>query len=263
MSPPLSLAGKRILTTRAPQQAAHLAKALEAKGAQVLRLATIEIVPPASYDALDAALRAIQSFDWLILTSTNGVAALQARTRVLQLPRHRFAHLQIAAIGHATAEAARKIGLTVAVIPERYVAEGMVASLKDKVASRRVLLVRASVGRDLIPDELCRCGARVEIAEAYRTHLPETSIAEVNSLLGKASRLPDAVTFTSSSTVGNFFTLLRAAGMDLPHGLRAVSIGPVTTSTLREHNWEPSSEAARSDIPGLVEACERLLSPLS
>jgi uroporphyrinogen-III synthase len=263
VSAPLSLAGKRILTTRALQQAGHLAKALEAKGAQVLRLATIEIVPPASYAALDTALREIQGFDWLILTSTNGVAALHARTQILQLPRHRFAHLQIAAIGHATAEAARQIGLTVAVIPEKYVAEAMVASLKGKVASRRVLLVRASVGRDVIPDELTRCGAQVEIAEAYRTHLPETSIAEVNTLLGEASLLPDAVTFTSSSTVGNFFTLLRAAGMDLPQGLRAVSIGPVTTNTLREHNWEPSSEAARSDIPGLVEACERLLSPLS
>jgi uroporphyrinogen-III synthase len=229
----------------------------------VLRLATIEIVPPASYDALDAALRAIQSFDWLVLTSTNGVAALQARTRVLQLPRHRFAHLQVAAIGHATAEAVRQFGLTVAVIPEKYVAEGLVASLKDRVASRRVLLVRASVGRDVIPDQLSRCGAQVEIAEAYRTHLPETSIGEVSALLGTASALPDAVTFTSSSTVGNFFALLRAAGMDLPAGLRAVSIGPVTTTTLREHNWEPSSEAARSDIPGLVEACERLLSRLS
>jgi uroporphyrinogen-III synthase len=257
---PLSLAGKRILTTRAPQQAGRLAQALEAKGARVLRLATIEIVPPASYAALDTALRGIQGFDWLILTSTNGVAALHARTQVLQLPRHRFAHLQVAAIGHATAEAAREIGLTVAVVPEKYVAEGVVASVKDKVASRRVLLVRASVGRDVIPDELVRCGARVEIAEAYRTHLPETSIGEVKALLGEGKPLPDAVTFTSSSTVSNFFALLRAAAMERPSGLRAVSIGPVTTNTLREHNWEPSGEAARSDIPGLVQACEGLLS---
>jgi uroporphyrinogen-III synthase len=256
----LSLAGKRILTTRAPSQASHLMDALRAKGAEVLSLSTIEIVPPASYTPLDDALRVIQSFDWLILTSTNGVAALNLRIRALQLPQHRFAHLQVAAIGPATAEAARKLGLAVAVIPEKYVAEGMVASLKDKVFSRRVLLVRAAVGRDLIPDELGRCGAHIEIVEAYRTHLPGTAIGEVTALFEKRRPLPDAVTFTSSSTVGNFFALLRAAGMDLPPGLRAVSIGPVTTSTLRAHNWEPSSEAARSDIPGLVEACERLFS---
>jgi uroporphyrinogen-III synthase len=133
--------------------------------------------------------------------------------------------------------------------------------LKDKVAGRRVLLARAAVGRDVIPEELTRAGAEVRVAEAYQTVLPADSIDRIRALFAEGERLPDAATFTSSSTVSNFFRLLHAAGLDLPRGLRAISIGPITTGSLLEHNWEPAREAASSDIRGLVEACERLFEP--
>jgi uroporphyrinogen-III synthase len=142
------LAGKRILITRARHQAARLAEALEAHGAEVLRLPTIEIVPPETYAHLDAALEVASGFDWLIVTSANGAAALADRMQFLGIPLERLKHLQVAAIGPATAAAITRIGLKVAAMPEEYVAEAVVAMLRERVAGKRVLLARAAVARD-------------------------------------------------------------------------------------------------------------------
>jgi uroporphyrinogen-III synthase len=253
------LAGKRILITRARHQAGKLADALESLGAEVLRLPTIEIIPPETYAHLDAVLEVISGFDWLIVTSANGAAALADRLRFLRIPAHRLKHLQVAAIGPATAVAVGRIGLEVAAMPDEYVAEAVVAMLKERVAGRRVLLARAAVARDVIPEQLRRCGADIHVVEAYRTVIPADSIEQVRTLFGEGKPLPDAVTFTSSSTVNNFFALLAAARMERPPGLRAVSIGPVTTRTLRQHKWEPAGEASPYDIPGVVTACATLL----
>lgn len=255
----LPLAGKRILVTRAADQAGRLAEALEAEGATVLRLPTIEIVAPESYAALDAALASIQEFDWLIFTSANAVRAFADRMNIAGVGQERLAAIHVAAIGPATAKAARQHGLRVDLIPEEYVAESMVTALEKEIPGKRVLLARAAVARDVIPEELARLGAKVEAVEAYRTVLPLASVAHVNELLTGA--LPDAVTFTSSSTVTNFLALLEGASIDRPLALRAVSIGPITTGALRERNWEPAAEASEASIPGLVDACIRLLRP--
>jgi uroporphyrinogen-III synthase len=252
------LAGKRILITRARHQAGRLAEALEAEGAEVLRLPTIEIVPPETYAPLDASLKTIDGFDWLIVTSANGAAALSERMEFLGLSLGRLQHLQVAAIGPASAAALQRMGLTVSAMPGQYVAEAVVAMLKDKVVGQRVLLARAAVARDVIPEQLRQCGADIHVVEAYRTVIPEGSIAQVRELFAEGKALPDAVTFTSSSTVNNFFALLVAADVGLPDGLAAVSIGPITTETLHQHKWEPAFEAVQYDIPGLVEACKRL-----
>jgi uroporphyrinogen-III synthase len=259
VSPSHPLAGKRILVTRARHQAGKLAEALEALGAEVLRLPTIEIIPPETYAHLDAVLEVISGFDWLIVTSANGAAALAERMRFLGIHAERLEHLQVAAIGPATAEAVGRIGLKVSAMPEEYVAEAVVAMLKEKVVGRRVLLTRAAVARDVIPETLRQCGADIHVVETYRTLIPGDSIEQVRELLGGGKPLPDAVTFTSSSTVNNFFALLAAAKIALPPGLRAISIGPVTTRTLSQHNWERAREAFPSDISGLVEACVKLL----
>lgn len=253
------LAGKRILITRARHQAGRLAEALEEQGAEVLRLPTIEIIPPESYSHLDAVLEVIDGFDWLIVTSANGVAALEGRLQFLNITPERLEHLQIAAIGTATATALGRIRLKVSAMPEEYVAEAVVALLKEKVRGKHVLLVRAAIARDVIPEELRKGGADIHVVEAYRTVIPANSIERVRELFGEGRPLPDAVTFTSSSTVNNFFALLAAAHIELPLALPAVSIGPVTTRTLRQHNWEPAREAANHDIPGVVEACVALL----
>ncbi len=259
MSTAQPLAGKRILITRARQQAGRLAEALETQGAEVLRLPTIEIVPPETYSHLDAVLEVISGFDWLIVTSANGAAALADRMQFLRIQPKGLQHLQVAAIGPATAAALDRIGLKVCAMPEEYVAEAVVTMLKERVAGQRILLARAAVARDVIPEQLRKCGADIHVVEAYRTVIPADSIEQVRTLFGEGKPLPDAVTFTSSSTVNNFFTLLAAAKIVRPQGLRAVSIGPVTTSTLRQHHWEPAREAIQYDIPGVVAACAALM----
>ena len=261
MSERQPLAGKRILITRSSRQASSLAEALEAQGAEVLRIPTIEFLPPESYDRLDSSLEDIASFHWLIVTSANGAAALADRLQFLQIPKQRLHHLQIVAIGPATAVALEHIGLPVAAIPDRYVAEAVVAMLRDRVAGQRILLARAAVARDVIPAQLRKCGADIRVAETYRTVVPPESVAQVRALFQPGKPLPDAVTFTSSSTVNNFFTLLAASGVEPPPGLCAVSIGPVTSRTLRQHHWEPAAEGADHHIPGLVAACVQLLAP--
>ncbi len=259
MSTAHPLAGKRILITRARHQAGKLADALEDLGAEVLRLPTIEMIPPETYAHLDAVLEVISGFDWLIVTSANGAAALAERIQFLRIPAERLKHLQVAAIGPATAAAVGRIGMKVSAMPDEYVAEAVVAMLKKRVAGRRVLLARAAVARDVIPERLRQCGADIHVVEAYRTVIPGDSIERVRELFAEGKPLPDAVTFTSSSTVNNFFALLAAAKMEKPPGLRAVSIGPVTTRTLSQHKWEPAREASPYDIPGVVEACVKLL----
>jgi len=253
------LGGRRILITRARHQAGRLAEALEALGAEALRLPTIEIVPPETYAQLDSVLEVISGFDWLIVTSANGAAALADRMQFLSVPPERLQHLQVAAIGPATAAAVGRIGLPVSAMPEEYVAEAVVAMLKERVRGQRILLARAAVARDVIPEQLRQCGADIHVVEAYRTVIPPDSIEQVRELFGEGKPLPDAATFTSSSAVSNFFALLAAANRELPQGLRAVSIGPVTTRTLRQHKWEPACEAVEYDIPGVVRACVSLL----
>ena len=203
------LSGWRILTTRASKQSGGLAAPLREMGAEVIEIPTIEIKPPSSYKALDAALKNIGKYDWLILTSVNGVEALFARLKKLRIAPAKLAHLQVAAIGPATQREIEEQGLKVAVTPERYVAESVVEALKDKTKGKRVLLVRAKVARDVLPTELRKSGAKVDVAEAYETHVPKAAKAKLNRLFSNDSSRPDIVTFTSSSTATNF---LVAAG---------------------------------------------------
>jgi uroporphyrinogen-III synthase len=249
------LAGERVLVTRAKDQAGSLAAELEALGASVIEIPSIEIHPPASYAPLDATLANLENYDWLILTSVNGVAALFARMETLGFGPEKLLHLNIAAIGPATREAIEEHGLPVDVIPEKYVAESVVESLRDQVRGKRVLLVRAKVARDLIPEELRIAGARVHVAEAYETVVPEESRARLEKVFADRRQRPTIITFTSSSTARNFVALL---GSDDPaealYGINVASIGPVTSATLRELGLHVDIEATEYTIPGLVKA---------
>jgi uroporphyrinogen-III synthase len=246
------LGGWRILTTRASKQSGGLAAPLREMGAEVIEIPTIEIKPPSSYKALDAALKNISKYDWLILTSVNGVEALFARLKKLRVAAENLAHLQVAAIGPATQREIEKQGLKVAVMPERYVAESVVEALKGKTDGKRVLLVRAKVARDVLPIELRKSGAKVDVAEAYETHVPKGAKAKLNRLFSNNSSRPDIVTFTSSSTATNFLSLLEK---DHWHGLREIwlaSIGPVTSDTLRQAGFKPNIEALEYTMEGLA-----------
>jgi uroporphyrinogen-III synthase len=249
------LTGRRIVVTRARAQASSLVTALLALGAEVIELPTIDIVPLESYTLLDSALRNPGEYQCLIVTSANTVRVLAERLAVLGLDASVFGGLRTVAIGSATARTMREQGIHVDLVPEQYVAESLVTALGDGVAGSRILLARAAVARDVIPEELVRRGAVVDVVEAYRTVIPSGALKSIRRVFAAGSALPDAVTFTSSSTVKNFFSLWREAGFySMPEGVRALSIGPITSETLREYGWPPGIEAKTHDVAGLVGA---------
>jgi uroporphyrinogen-III synthase len=259
----LPLAGLRIVVGRARHQASALSSGLRELGAEVIEIPFIEIRKPRSYQPLDTALKNLQDYDWLILTSVNGADALWKRIRKLRLTKRHFKHLKVAAIGPATKKAIEKRGIKVNVVPEEYVAESVVESLRDQVAGKRVLLARARVARDVIPRELRKLGAKVDVVEAYETVIPRSSLTRLRAILKNSNRRPDVITFTSSSTVRNFANLTgknvrrgrprprKASSLD---DVRFVSIGPVTSSTLRELGLPVDLEAKEYTIPGLINA---------
>src|ERR1700726_1434401 len=251
------LAGTRILVGRARHQAGSLSASLRSLGASVIKIPFIEIRKPNSYQPLDDALKNIKSYDWLILTSANGVEAMWERLRKLRITRPTLKHLQIAAIGPATKKAIVKHGLKVKMVPEEYVAESVVKGLRDKVNGKRVVLIRAKVARDVIPEELRKAGAEVDVIEAYETVAPEKSRARLRALMKNAARRPHIVTFTSSSTAKNFAELLgnskaRIAGL-LKH-VQFASIGPVTSATLSGLQMPVAIEAREFTMGGLLRA---------
>lgn len=248
------LAGTRILVGRARHQASSLSASLRSLGASVVEIPFIEIRKPQSFQSLDAALRNLKSYDWLILTSVNGVEALWERRKKLRLTRKSFQHLQIAAIGPATKRALLKSGLKVKMVPEEYVAESVVRGLRDKVRGKRVLLVRAKVARDVIPDELREAGAEVDVVEAYETVVPQKSRERLRALMKNATRRPHLVTFTSSSTARNFAELLGPAATESLKDVQLASIGPVTSATLRELQLPVTVEAREFTMGGLIRA---------
>jgi uroporphyrinogen-III synthase len=256
-----SLEGLRVLVGRARHQAGALSSELRRLGADVLQIPFIQIRPPRSFKPLDTALKNLNTYDWLILTSVNGVDAMWDRLAKLRLTKKALKHLTIAAIGPATKNAIEKRGIKVDVVPDEYVAESVVRSLKMKVKGKRVLLVRAKVARDVIPRELRKAGASVEVFEAYETVVPASSRARLRAALKNPKRRPGVITFTSSSTVKNFVHLLGASGRtrngQRPSQLQDVSlasIGPVTSATLRELKLGVDIEAREYTIPGLIQA---------
>jgi len=207
----LPLTGCRVLVSRAQQQADALSSALRNLGCQVIEIPFIEIRDPQSYEPLNSALRNLANYDWLILTSVNGVDALFRRMTRKRVDKSALANLKIAAIGPATRRAIERHGLEVTITPKEYIAESVVAALRDQVKSKRVLLVRAKVARDVIPLQLCKAGAQVEVVEAYETVVPKSSQELLRAVLSNEKR-PHAITFTSSSTVRNFVSLLGLRG---------------------------------------------------
>lgn len=242
----------RILVGRARHQASALSSGLRKLGASVIEIPFIEIRSPHSYKPLDTALKNVRDYDWLILTSVNGVEALWARMQRLGLRNINLVHLRIAAIGPATKTAIEKHGLKVDVVPKEYVAESVVKSLRKKVKGKRVLLARAKVARDVIPRELRKLGATVDVVEAYETVIPHSSRTRLRALIKNPQHAPHIVTFTSSSTARNFTQLLgKTVGRPRP---RFASIGPVTSSTLRQLGLPVDIEAKEFTIPGLIRA---------
>ena len=244
----LPLFGQRIVVTRDRLQAGDLADPLEALGAEALLLPAIEIRDPSNPKPLDDAITRLESYDWLIFTSANGVRyfvdALDKSPRDLRSLKSR-----ICAIGPATKAAVEALHLKVDLMPKEYVAESLLeAFAEESLQSSRILLPRAAVARDLIPMELERRGATVDVVETYQTVVPAGLAEHARAIL---DRKPHWFTFTSSSTVTNF---IAAAGREALGKIKVASIGPITSATLREHDIQPTVEARPHTISGLVQA---------
>ena len=245
----LPLFGKRIVITRAREQAGTLAMRLRALGADAVELPSIEIRPAADYTALDNAIANLAAYDWLIFTSVNGVRFFLER---LDRSPHdlRAIRGRIAAIGPATKAELEALHLKVDSIGAEFVAESLLEALsQEDVSGKRILIARAAVARDTLPAGLRARGAQVDVAAAYRTAPPDNLSTRARELL--TLHKPDWITFTSSSTVEN---LAAAIGVEALSGIRVASIGPVTSATAKKLGIHVTVEAARFDEAGLIQA---------
>jgi len=253
----LRLAGRRVLVTRAAHQAGRLSDGLRALGAEPVEVPVLEIRPPESFEPLDAALRKLDKYDWLVLTSANTVRVLAERSAVLCLEELQPESLKVAAVGEATAKEAHHTGYILTFVPVSYVAERLIEGLIGQVTGLRILLARAAVARDVIPDALRAAGAVVDVVDAYQNVLPESAPELLRQALATGVH---AATFTSSSSVTHLAEAARRAGVEFPPaGIPAVSIGPITSQTLRDFGWPPMAEANPSEISGLIAAVVRVL----
>jgi uroporphyrinogen III methyltransferase/synthase len=233
------LHGVTVAVTRARSQASGLAAQLRDLGAAVIEAPAIRIVP------LDGPVPELQRYDLLCLTSPNGVRCLFERLAAAGRDARALSGVRVAAIGPGTAAALREHGVIADVVPERFVAEGLVEALAD-VPVERVLVARAAEARDVLPGALRDRGSEVDVLPLYETVAEPLSRSQLDALSAA-----DYITFTSSSTVR---FLLEAAGARAVAGARLLSIGPITSEALRRHGLEPDAEAERHDIDGLVEA---------
>jgi uroporphyrinogen III methyltransferase/synthase len=250
------LAGRRIVVTRAREQAGELARVLEALGAEVLAVPTIRVVPLADLTALRAALTGPAAYDWIVFTSQNTVAVVCDRLPEWGLTARDLARMAVAAIGPATAQALERYGVTPDVVPPQYVAEAVVAAVvaRGPVHGKRVLVPRAREGRDALPEGLRARGAIVDVIPVYETvRAAGDGGALAAQLLGGTI---DVVTLTSSSTVRGFVDLVGRAAATSGRFTAAV-IGPVTAATARELGLAVAVEADEYTVGGLVAALLR------
>jgi len=248
------LAGRVVVVTRPRAQARAFAALLEEAGASVLLVPTIVIEPPASWELLDRALERLDDYQWAVFTSVNGVEMARRRLEALGRNAGALRGRRLAAIGPATAEALRGMGLEPEVVPEEYVAEGLAEHLRGLIRpGDRVLLARAAETRDVLVRELEAAGARVDEVPAYRTRPAGEDASELRRAL--ADGRVDVVTFTSSSTVRHFAALFAPA--DLRRLLSTVTvacIGPVTRDTARELGLDTRIVPKEYTIPALAQA---------
>lgn len=247
------LSGRRIVVTRAREQQGDFAELLQGYGAEVVECPTIAFLPPEDWEALDQALDRIDSYDWAIFTSANGVrfflGRLQARGKDVRV----LDGIKVAAIGPATAATLQEAGLTAHLVPAEYRAEAVLEALGNDLGGMRFIIPRAAEAREVLPVGLRERGAEVEVVPVYRT-VPVADESETVLALLQAGRI-DAVTFTSSSTVVSFVEAF--PGEDLPalfKGVTIACIGPVTAETAGRYGLRADVIPSTFTIPGLAEA---------
>ena len=251
------LMGKRVVVTRAEGQSVQLVAMLREAGAVPIVFPTISIAPLEDTSKLDAALQNLNLYDWIIFTSINGVKNVLARMQALGIPPTAFETCKVAAVGPATEALLRQQGIEVALRPDEYVAEDILAGLlkHGSIAGKRFLLLRVDVARAVLRDQLVAAGATVDEVHVYRTTLgepDETAYAELR--IGV-----DIITFTSSSTVHNFFTLLGDEAASIISKAVIACIGPITAETAREMGLHVHVVATEYTVRGLMSSLENYL----
>jgi uroporphyrinogen-III synthase len=252
-----SLAGKRIVVTRAAEQSGELQRMLEQRGAEVLLFPLVRFAPPEDSSQLDEALRRVHSFDVIVFLSANAVRFFCARARDLGLAFAKKDDIpRIAAVGPATSQALAAAGISVDYIPSQPSAEALAREFGQSLSGRSILLPRSDLGDDAIVAALAQIGAQVAEVIAYRTRMPEKHDPAIRDRI--RSQQIDVVVFASPSSVRNFIAIL---GADQPAKIsghvRFAAIGPRTAEMMRKLNLLVSIEAAESSTAGLVTAIER------
>lgn len=249
-----SLAGKRILITRAREQSGEFATQLEKRGAEVIEFPTIEMVPPLRWGEVDRAIDQLKSYNWIIFTSANGVSffwqRMKERGKRIRLP----SSLRVCAIGPATAHPLKEKKVPVHYIPEKFVAESILEGFEKMfIKGKRILLARAKKARDILPKGLRKMGAEVDVVAVYRTVRPRGGSKKLKKLL--AGGKIDVIAFTSSSTVNHFAELLKTEDLKkLLKGVAIACIGPVTARTAKEWGLEVQVQPKQYTIPHLTRA---------
>ena len=247
-----ALDGMRVVVTRPREQAGPLAEALTARGAQVITLPAIRLEPAPDLQPLDAALRRLETYGWVIFTSANAVRLTLERLTAVGLPPTALAARRVAAIGPATAAALEAAGVRPAFVPAEFIAERVAEGL-GPVAGLRVLLPRAAGARPALPERLQAAGAHVDEIPIYRA-VPLEPAPGARAALARGV---DVVTFTSPSTVHGFVQMVQALGLDprrLPGDPAFVCIGPITAAAAAQAGLPPARVAGDYSAPGLVEA---------
>ncbi|MEJ2058728.1 MAG: uroporphyrinogen-III synthase [Desulfofustis sp.] len=251
-----ALFGKRIIVTRTRDQASELVAGLEEQGASCYECATINIEPLDDYHILDEALEIIDEFHWILFTSLNGVTYFFKRLYEKGYDARDLKGPDIGVVGKSTADLLLHYGVNADLIPPVFTGEGLAESLLDQgVEGRNVLIPRAVDGREVLPETLRGAGAQVTIAPIYRNIPPPGRRDELRAELESGS--VDMVTFTSSSTVRNFLTMVDAADQEelerLLAGVRIATIGPITTKTVTDSGLKVDVQPNRHTIDAMVE----------
>lgn len=247
----LPLSGKRVLVTRAHGQSGTMSARLRELGAEPVELPTIQIAPPSDPQPIDVAIARLDDFDWVVFTSANAVDAFFTRLDASNLDVRALGQVKVAAIGSPTAAGLRKHGVKADFVPERFVAEEVLAGLLERGAGHtRVLLPRAEQAREVLPEGLRQAGATVDVVAAYRTVVPEPSPAVLQLI---RNRDIDVLTLTSSSTARNLASMLDGR-LDSLRGALVACIGPITAETARQVGFQVDVVAEEYSIPGLIAA---------
>jgi len=245
---------KQIIVTRAHGQSSDFSNLLEKKGACPVQFPTIETVPPDSWEALDRAIQNVEMYDWLVFTSVNGVKYFLLRIKENQKDVRCLKGIKLCAIGPKTAEVLEKLDLRIDFVPAEYKAEGIIEGLgSNEVRGKKILIPRAAVAREVLPEELVKLGATVDVVEAYKTIQPKRKTGEFREML--KNKEVHVITFTSSSTVTNFISMFNKEEIsDLLNGVTIACIGPITAKTAEKNGLKVSIIPEKYTVEAFTDA---------